>query len=56
MIIRLLDYHEDLLQKSSAGSEILENILINSESMNQYEICIQNYENLQNLLNDIPDA
>ena len=40
------DYHEDQFQKSSAGSEILENILIKSESMNQYEICIQDYENL----------
>ena len=50
------DYHEDLLQKSSAGSEILENILIKSESMNQHEIFIQDYKNLQNLLKDIPNS
>ena len=53
---RISYYHEDQLQKSSAGSEILENILIKSESMNQYEICIQDYENLQNLLKDVPNS
>ena len=50
------DYHEDLLQKSAASSEILENFLIKSESMNQYDICIQDCENLQNLLKGIPNS